>query len=525
MFLLKIKGERERRDSARRKTERKPMNMSKRYDQLKTYMDRAMAIKTAMTLFEWDNETMAPKGAGELTSRVIGLLSGEYFQILTSGELRQLLKECRGDETLSETEAANVRELLDEQEKIQCIPQQEYQDFAALTATATSVWAKAREDNDFEAFAPTLKKVIEYQRKFAGYRARKGKKLYDVMLDDFEPGFSMENLDAFFNVLKEELVPFLKRVVKECKGVDDSFLKGDYPQEKQEELARFVAEYVGFDFERGILAVSAHPFTTNLHNKDVRITTHYSDCVDSSLFSVIHEAGHGIYELGIRDELTLTPAGQGASMGMHESQSRFFENIIGRNRAFWVPVYGCVQRMFPDQLGEVSLDAFVAAINKVTPGLIRTEADELSYSLHVLIRYEIEKMLIEEELDVEKLPEIWADKYKEYLGLGPENAWEGVLQDIHWSQGSFGYFPSYALGSAFGAQIYFHMKKTMDFEGLLEEGRVDVIREYLKEHIHQFGKIKSSRQLLKDVTGEDFNPRYYVKYLKEKYSRLYNICE
>lgn len=507
----------------RYETERKRVNMSKRYDQLKTYMDRAMALKTAMTLFEWDNETLAPKAAGELTSHVIGVLSGEYFQALTCDELRQILKECREDETLSQAEAANVRELLEEQEKIECIPQKEYQEFATLTSRATAVWARAKEDNDFEAFAPTLEKVIEFQKKFAGYRAGEGKKLYDVMLDDFEPGFSMENLDEFFNVLKAELVPFLKKVVKESKKVDDRFLKGDYPEQKQEELARFLAGYVGFDFQRGVMAVSAHPFTTNLHNKDVRLTTHYTDCVDSSLFSVIHEAGHGIYELGIRDELTLTPAGQGASMGMHESQSRFFENIIGRNRAFWEPIYGRVQEMFPNQLGEVSLDRFVAAVNKVATGLIRTEADELSYSLHVLIRYEIEKMLIEEDLDVKKLPEIWVDKYEEYLGIRPENAAEGVLQDIHWSQGSFGYFPSYALGSAFAAQIYCHMKKTMDFEGLLEAGNVDAIREYLKEHIHQFGKIKTSRQLLKDVTGEDFDPQYYIKYLKEKYSKLYHL--
>lgn len=497
--------------------------MSKLYEQLKTHMDRVMAIKTAMTLFEWDNETLAPQEAGELTSHVIGVLSGEYFQILTCSELRHILKECRGDEELSEPEAANVRELWEELEKIRCIPQNEYQDFATLTARATRVWARAKEDNDFEAFAPTLKRVIEYQKKFAGYRANNGKKLYDVMLDDFEPGFSMESLDAFFGLLKRELVPFLKQVAEESKKADDSFLKGDYPVEQQERLARFLAEYVGFDFDRGVMAVSAHPFTTNLHNKDVRITTHYTDCVDSSLFSVIHEAGHGIYEQGIRDELTLTPAGQGASMGMHESQSRFFENMIGRNRAFWVPIYGRVQKMFPKQLGEVSLDTFVAAVNKVTAGLIRTEADELSYSLHVLIRYEIEKMLIEEDLDVEKLPEVWASKYEEYLGVRPETAAEGVLQDIHWSQGSFGYFPSYALGSAFGAQLYSHMKKNMDFEGLLESGKVDVIRQYLKEHIHQFGKLKTSRQLLKDVTGEDFNPHYYVDYLKEKYAKLYGI--
>ena len=497
--------------------------MSKPYQELKTYMDKAMAIKTAMTLFEWDNETLAPKEAGELTSQVIGVLSGEYFEAVTCDGMKKLLKECREQGGLTEAEAANVRELSEELEQTICIPQEEYQEFARLTARATSVWARAKKDQDFEAFAPTLEKVIGFQKKFAGYRAKDGKKTYDIMLDDYEKGFSMEKLDEFFGLLKKELVPFLKKVMEEGKKIEDGFLKGDYPEEKQEELARFLAGYVGFDFDCGVMAVSAHPFTTNLHNKDVRITTHYTDSVDSSLFSVIHEAGHGIYELGIRDDLTLTPAGQGASMGMHESQSRFFENIIGRNRAFWVPIYKKVQEMFPGQLGQVDLDRFVEAINKVTPGLIRTEADELSYSLHVLIRYEIEKMLIEEDLDVKKLPDIWADKYEEYLGIRPENPAEGVLQDIHWSQGSFGYFPSYALGSAFGAQLYYHMKKTMDFEGLLADGGIDAIREYLKENIHQYGKLKTSRQILKDVTGEDFNPEYYVRYLKEKYTRIYGL--
>ena len=497
--------------------------MSKPYQELKTYMDKAMAIKTAMTLFEWDNETLAPKEAGELTSQVIGVLSGEYFEAVTCDGMKKLLKECREQGGLTEAEAANVRELSEELEQTICIPQEEYQEFARLTARATSVWARAKKDQDFEAFAPTLEKVIGFQKKFAGYRAKDGKKTYDIMLDDYEKGFSMENLDEFFGLLKKELVPFLKKVMEEGKKIEDGFLKGDYPEEKQEELARFLAGYVGFDFDCGVMAVSAPPFTTNLHNKDVRITTHYTDSVDSSLFSVIHEAGHGIYELGIRDDLTLTPAGQGASMGMHESQSRFFENIIGRNRAFWVPIYKKVQEMFPRQLGQVDLDRFVEAINKVTPGLIRTEADELSYSLHVLIRYEIEKMLIEEDLDVKKLPDIWAEKYEEYLGIRPENPAEGVLQDIHWSQGSFGYFPSYALGSAFGAQLYYHMKKTMDFEGLLADGGIDAIREYLKENIHQYGKLKTSRQILKDVTGEDFNPEYYVRYLKEKYTRIYGL--
>lgn len=497
--------------------------MSKAYEQLQPYLERAQAFQTAMILFEWDNETLAPKEAGPYTSRMIGTLSGEYFKVVTDEEVKRLVKECRDDDSLSEVEAAIVRELAEEVEQLDCIPANEYREFAELCSESTRIWAQARKDKDFEAFAPTLKKVVEYQKKFASYRAKEGQKLYNVMLDTYEKGFDMETLDRFFDTLKEQLVPFLKKLMESGVVVDDSFLTGDFSQEKQEEIGRFFAEYVGFDFNKGVMAVSAHPFTTNLHNHDVRITTAYDDRVDDSIFSVIHESGHGIYEMGIPDELTQTLVGQGASMGMHESQSRFFENIIGRNKAFWEPVYGKLQETFPEQLGQVALDDFVKAINKVQPSLIRTQADELTYSLHVLIRYEIEKLLIEEDLDVEKLPEIWADKYEEYLGVRPKDVSEGVLQDIHWSQGSFGYFPSYALGSAFGAQLYAYMRKQMDFEGLLRNGDITTIREFLRENVHRYGKLKNSRQILKDVTGEDFNPQYYIDYLKEKYSKVYEL--
>jgi len=497
--------------------------MSKAYEQLKPYLERAQAFQTAMVLFEWDNETLAPKEAGPYTSRMIGTISGEYFKVVTDEEVKRLVKECKEDKSLSETEAAIVRELAEEVEQLDCIPAEEYREFAELTSEATRIWAQARRDKDFEAFAPTLKKVVDYQKKFASYQAKDGQKLYNVMLDKYEKGFDMETLDRFFDTLKEQLVPFLKELTDSGVTIDDSFLTGDYPEEKQEEIGRFLAEYVGFDFNKGVMAVSAHPFTTNLHNHDVRITTAYNDRVDDSMFSVIHESGHGIYEMGIPDELTQTLVGQGASMGMHESQSRFFENIIGRSEAFWKPIYKQVQELFPEQLGEVPLEKFVKAVNKVQPSLIRTQADELTYSLHVLIRYEIEKQLIEEKLDVEELPEIWANKYEEYLGVRPKDVSEGVLQDIHWSQGSFGYFPSYALGSAFGAQLYAYMKKKMDFDGLLQNGDVGTIREFLRQNIHQYGKLKTSRQILKDVTGEDFDPQYYVDYLKEKYSRIYGL--
>ncbi len=494
--------------------------MNQSFEKLQNQLEKAMALQTAMVLFEWDNETAAPKEAAERTAAVIGSLSSQYLDIMTGEKLKHALAECLGQTSgMTEAEQAVVRETKEEVEKLERIPADEYRRFAELTARATGIWADAREKRDFSLFAPVLKEIVDYQKRFASYQAKEGQKLYDVMLNNYEKDFGMKELDEFFRVVKEGIVPLLKESAKRSEQIDDSFLSAGYTEEQQEKAARFLAEYVGFDFNRGILAVSAHPFTTNLHNKDVRITTHYLDRIDSSIYSVIHESGHAVYELGIRDDLTQTPVGQGASMGMHESQSRFFENIMGRNRNFWVPIYGKMQEIFGSPLKDVSLDDFLAAVNKTVPGLIRTEADELSYCLHVLVRYEIEKLMIEENADIDSLPGLWNDKYEEYLGVRPRHDGEGILQDIHWSQGSFGYFPSYALGNAFGAQLYHRMKQEMDFDGLLREGKADVIREYLRKHIHQYGKLKTSRELLKDATGEDFNPAYYVEYLTERYGK------
>ncbi len=497
--------------------------MSKSYEALSSLLEKTMALQTSLILLEWDNETLAPPDAGSYTANVIGALSEEYYRVMTGEDMEKAIKNCEADDSLTEIEKAITAEAKEVREELVCIPSKEYRDNAQLVSESTRIWSKAKEDGDFDAFIPTLEKVVDYQKKFASYRSKEGRKLYDIMLDTYEKDFNMELLDQFFGELKEEIVPLLKEIKDHGRTIENGFLKGDYSEEKQRELAVFLAEYIGFDFNKGVLAVSAHPFTTNLHNHDVRITTHYSDRVDSSLFSVIHEAGHGLYEQGISDEITQTLVGQGASMGMHESQSRFFENIIGRSPAFWEPLYEKLVSFFPEQLKDVTREQFVDAINKVEPGLIRIEADELSYSLHILIRYEIEKMIVEENIDLKDLPKIWEDKYEEYLGICPDGPANGVLQDIHWSQGSFGYFPSYALGSAFGAQLYYHMKKEMDFEGLLRDGKVDVIREYLREHIHSYGKLKTSRQILKDTTGEDFTPKYYIQYLKEKYSALYQL--
>ena len=306
--------------------------------------------------------------------------------------------------------------------------------------------------------------------------------------------------------------------------ISQECLRKSYDIEIQKKLSRFIAEYIGFDFNRGVMAETEHPFTTNLHNHDVRITNHYQENkLEDAIFSVIHEGGHGLYEQGVSDEITLTPIGGGASMGMHESRSRFYENNIGRCYEFWVPLYDQVKEIFPKELDGVTVEEFYKAINYASPSLVRTEADELTYSFHVMIRYEIEKMIFNGDVDVKDLPEIWNQKYEEYLGVRPKNDVEGILQDMHWSGGMFGYFPSYALGSAIAAQLFHYMEGVMPVKEYLKEGNLVPIREFLRENIHQYGAAKKTQELIKDTTGEEFNPDYYVEYLTKKFTNLYEL--
>lgn len=503
--------------------------MNKYFEQLKPVMEKAMALQTAMTLFQWDNETGAPKEAGEYTAKVIGTLSDEYYQTYINEDVEKLIERLQSkkeQETLTERENAIVKEIGRIIQQLRPIPKKEYKEFSTLTAKSSTVWAKAKQDNDYKAFAPVLKEIIEYQKRFAKYRKHGKQKLYDVMLNDFEPGFNMETLDIFFNKIKTELVPFIKKVERKMENVEKSYEFDIYPVEKQREFCDWISSYLGFNKNRGIILESAHPFTTNLHNHDVRYTNHYEEKgVEDSIFSAIHETGHALYEFGVRDEFTLTPVGTGTSMGMHESQSRFFENVIGKTEAFWTPIYGRLVDMFPEQLKNVSLKDFIKGINKSKLSLIRTQADELTYPLHILVRYEMEKEIFENGADVEQLPKLWNEKYKEYLSVEPESDTEGILQDIHWAGGDFGYFPSYALGSAIAAQIYYYMKGEMPFEDYLKEGNLLPIREFLKEKVHQYGKSKTTNEILKEMTGEEFNADYYIKYLKEKYHNLYHINE
>lgn len=501
--------------------------MSKTFEKLQPYLDKSMALQTARNLFEWDIQTLAPIEAADNTSKVIGILADEFMKCVINDDVKKLVKKLQEEkeqEELSPKEKAIVKELNKTIEQLESIPPQEYREFNELTSLSNRAWIKAKKDNDYAHFAPYLKKVIEYKKKFAKYRAKKGQEPYEVLLKDFEECFGIKDLDIFFEKIKKEIIPLLKKVAEKADTVDKNYNFLHYDIDKQREFCKFLSGYLGFDFNKGVIAESAHPFTLNLHNHDVRITSKYlENNLESAMFSVIHETGHALYEMHIDDSLTLTPVGGGASMGMHESQSRFYENIIGRSEAFWAPIYQKLVDTYPENLKNISLEQFIRGINKAEPSLIRTEADELSYSLHIIIRYEVEKMIFSGEADIDKLPEIWNKKYEEYLGLTPPTDSQGILQDTHWSYGEFGYFPSYAIGSAVAAQLYAKIKEIMPLEEYLRAGNLTPIKEYLRDNIHKYGATKNTNQILLDVTGEEFNADYYINYLKEKFEKLYQL--
>lgn len=498
--------------------------MNETYAKLQPYLEKSQALGVLMGIVHWDSETAAPKGALQRTTKAMGLLSMESYNTIINPEVKALLAELKDATDLDPIQAKIVKNLQKRYDSMEKTPPTEHREWSELMATAGPIWTAAKHANDYEAFKPTLTRIIEMKKKLASYQAEEGQALFDVMLDQYEEGSDMKMLDEFFSKMRAEIVPLLKKIREKGQVVDKSFMYRHYPVEKQKEFCRFLAEYIGFDFNRGGMAEGEHPVTTHFHNHDVRFTNHYyENNLESALFSTVHEGGHALYEQGISDEISVTSLGHGASSGMHESQSRFMENVVGRNPAFWEPIYDKLVATFPEQLADVDLDRFVKAINYVEPGLVRIQADELTYCLHIMVRYEMDRRVIEEGANVDDLPQMWNDLYEEYLGIRPENDTEGVLQDVHWSMGYFGYFPTYAVGNAIAAQIYNTMKKEMDFDQVLRDGELYKIREYLNKHIHQYGKLKNTEEMLIETTGEPFNADYYVQYLKEKFTKVYGL--
>lgn len=490
------------------------------FDDLEGILEKYIALNEAGVLFEWDQETGAPTMSNEYTAKTIGVLADLRYNILVSEDIKNILKYYKNKteyNKLTENQRCQLEEVEKEYERISSISNEDYRKYNELVSRSMVAWGKAKENKDFKIFAPYLKEIIQYQKKFAAARCKEDMKPYDVLLKDYEEDYDMEKLDAFFEPIKEATVELLKEATANS-NCDKSYNFKSYDINKQRKFCEFLSKYLGMDMERGVIAQSEHPFTTNLHNHDVRITNHYyEDNLESAIFSAIHETGHALYEQGIDDEITQTVIGEGLSMGMHESQSRFYENIVGKNINFWIPIYPKLVELFPEQLEGVDVETFVKGFNKVEPGLIRTESDELSYVLHIIIRYEIEKMIFADEVEVEDLPQVWNDKYEEYLGIRPKDDSEGILQDVHWSDGSFGYFPSYAIGNAIAAQLYYSIREQIPFDKYLLEGKLDKIREYLKENIHKYGKKKTTEEILKSITKEGLDSKYYIRYINDKW--------
>lgn len=469
-----------------------------------------------------DGATVAPKDTAEGRGVALGILAGESQKLLTdpeTGKLLSFLEEHR--EELDAVRRRQLEVLRREYDQMSRIPPEEYMEYAKLVNDADDVWHRAKETSDFALFCPYLKRLVEFNRKFAGYYDHT-KKPYDALLNEYERGMDMEHLDRFFAEIREKLTPLI-RAVGQAQQVDDSFLHRKYPADAQRRFSDYLMEVMGIDRTHCGIGETEHPFTLNFTNKDVRITTNYDeDNVASSMYSVIHEGGHALYELGVRDDLQYTVLAGGLSMGVHESQSRFYENLIGRSRPFVEAVFPKMQEFFPEQLKDVTAEQMYLAVNRVQPSLIRTEADELTYCLHVMIRYEIEKQLIGGTLEAEEVPEVWNRLYREYLGVEVPDDRNGCLQDSHWSGGSFGYFPSYALGSAYGAQMLHCMEQDLDVWEDVRRGDLSQITAWLRGKIHQYGNLLEPADIVRNACGE-FDPAYYTDYLTKKYSEIYGL--
>ena len=498
------------------------MELNNALEKLAELQKKLYAYHTAAAALHLDGDTVAPKGTAEGRGVALGVLAGERHKLFSAPEVGELLDFLwdKKDE-LDRSVRRQTEELRRSYAQLTRIPADEYMEYAMLTNEASDVWHRAKEASDFELFRPVLERLVAFNIKFAGYYDS-AKAPYDALLNEYERGVDMKYLDGFFATLRERIVPLI-RAIGEKEQPDDSFLRRRYPVEDQRKFSDYLMEVLGLDRTHCTIGETEHPFTLGFNNQDVRITTHYyEDDLACSMYSVIHEGGHARYELGVSDGLRYTCLDGGASMGVHESQSRFYENLIGRSRPFIEAVFPKAKEFFPEQLSDVTAEQFYRAVNKAQPSLIRTEADELTYCLHVMVRYEIEKQLIGGTLEVKDVPAAWNRLYKEYLGVDVPDDRRGCLQDSHWSGGSFGYFPSYALGSAYGAQMLKNMERDIDVWGPVSRGDLSGVSAWLGEKVHQYGGLLEPADVVKNACGE-FDPTVFADYLERKYTELYRL--
>jgi len=496
--------------------------------QVRRHVQQTALLHAIDGLLGWDQQTKMPPRAGPYRAEQVGYLSGLIHQRATDPNLGQWLAELAESPLVDDPDSdagATIRWLKRDFDRQAKQPEPLVTEIAKTCALGQQAWVEARSQDDFAGFRPTLEKIVRLKREQAdaiGFTQAR----YDALLDEFEPAAKTAHVTDVLTGLKEELVPLVQAVVESGRQPNRQVLKGHFPVAVQERFGTDAAQAIGFDFQRGRLDVTHHPFCAGAGPHDVRITTRYDEqFFNSALFSILHEAGHGIYEQGLPADEHGLPLGQAVSLGIHESQSRLWENLVGRSSAFWRHFYPQAQTMFPQALRAVPLDDFVFAINDVQPSLIRVEADEVTYNLHILVRFELEQALLADDLPVADLPEAWREKYRHYLGIEPPNHADGVLQDVHWSAGLIGYFPTYSLGNLYAAQFFEQAAADLgDLNEAFARGDFAPLRQWLSEKIFRVGRKFAAADLCQKVTGKPLSHAPLMRHLQSRFEPLFGLA-
>ncbi len=501
---------------------------------LQSKLTEIQHLRDAAAVLSWDQETYMPAGGGQARAEQIATLQTLAHDKFISTETEELLTAWIDEPTgqirkdlqseLDHTTKALLRETWRDFSRAKKLPSLFVHRLQRECSLAQQVWAEARKNNDFKSFLPNLRTLLALKIEEAQYLGYE-QSPYDPLLDNYEPGATTAQLTPLFSTLRKRMVFLLQQVLNSSHKPNEALLTQAFETEKQLEFGRMVLVKMGYQFERGRLDLSAHPFTTSFHPTDVRVTTRvFEHDLSSCLFSCLHEGGHGLYEQGLLPKYYGTPLAEPVSLGIHESQSRLWENCVGRSRPFWQHFYPLLQKTFARQLMGIPFDDFYPAINMVKPSLIRVEADELTYNLHIMVRFEIELALIEGQLQVEDLPTAWNEKMQDYLGTQPERDAEGVLQDVHWSMGAFGYFPTYTLGNLYASMFYEQaLQEISGLEESIAQGSLLPLRDWLNQNIHQYARQFTSKEIIQRVTGHPLSSEPFLNYLERKFGELYGF--
>ena len=484
-------------------------------------------LDQAGALLNWDQRTYMPAKGSEPRAKQLATLAKLSHDLLVAQETQDLLAAAEAAATNfppDSVERAMLRVARRNMDKATKVPTALVVALTETASRAEDVWQQARADNNYSAFAPWLEKLLDLKRQYAA-AVMPGTPIFDALLDDFEEGMTAAELGPLFETLKAHGIPLVAAIQSRGKKISADILTQHFDPAAQQAFCTFILKECGFPFDRGRLDTSVHPFCTNFSQNDVRITTRWEpNWLPGALFGCLHEMGHAFYELNIAPEYEATPLASGVSLGVHESQSRLWENLVGRSHEFWIRYYPDLQKAFPSQLAAVPLDAFYESINRVTPSFIRVEADEVTYNLHIILRYEMEQALLNRRLSVSDAPAAWNEKVRQYLGITPPTDREGILQDVHWAFGGFGYFPTYSLGNVLAAQLFESAAAALPtLRADIQSGHFAGLREWLRIHVHQHGKRHQPRDLVLQATGQPLSTDAYLKYLTGKFSVIYRL--